>query len=121
MWTNEKIPTPSWTPTHRPPGYRPGTTLGGLAWRGQLRWEFYQYYYQLYQLDDGMPLRGTRCLSWSPNAYVPEQNKHFIVIIFVTSYVYTVKPPISGPPIFGHIPQPDDYNLNSFYKKIDIL
>ena len=53
MWTNEKIPTPSRTRTHRPPGYRPGTTLGGLAWRGQLRWEFYQYYYQLYQLGTG--------------------------------------------------------------------
>ena len=50
MWTNEKIPAPSRTRTHRLPGNRPGTTLGGQAWRGQLGWEFYQYYYQLYQL-----------------------------------------------------------------------
>ena len=53
MWTNEKIPAPSRTRTHRPPGYWPGATLGGQAWRGQLRLEFYQYYYQLYQLGTG--------------------------------------------------------------------
>ena len=35
MWTNEKIPTPSRTRTHRPPGYQPGNTLGGDADRYQ--------------------------------------------------------------------------------------
>jgi len=32
---------------HRPPEYRLGATLGGQTWRGQLRGEFYQYYYYL--------------------------------------------------------------------------
>ena len=48
-----KKPTPSPTQTHMPPGYWPGTTLGGQAWRGQLRREFYQCYSQLYQLGTG--------------------------------------------------------------------
>jgi len=45
-----KKPTPRPDLNHRPPGYRLGATLGGQTWRGQLRGEFYQYYYQLYQL-----------------------------------------------------------------------
>jgi len=64
MWNNEKIPAPKPDLNHRPPGYRPGATLGGQTWRGQLRREFYQYYYQLYQLGTGgrtqkaQPVRG---------------------------------------------------------------
>ena len=30
--------------------------------------------------------------------------------------MHTVKPPISGPLICGHLPQPDGYNLNNFKK-----
>jgi len=45
MWSNEKKPAPRPDLNHRAPKYQPGTTLGGQTWRGQLRGEFYQYYY----------------------------------------------------------------------------
>ena len=48
-----KKPAKSPTQTHRPPEYRPGTTLSGQAWRGQPKRVFYQYYYQLNQLGPG--------------------------------------------------------------------
>jgi len=39
-----KKPAPRPDLNHRPPEYRPGATLGGQTWRGQLRGEFYQYF-----------------------------------------------------------------------------
>jgi len=53
MWSNEKKPTPRPDLNHRPPGYQPGTTLGGQTWRDQLRGESYYDYYLLYQLGTG--------------------------------------------------------------------
>ena len=35
MYRKKPTPRPDWN--HRPPGDRPGATLGGQAWRGHLR------------------------------------------------------------------------------------
>ena len=48
---------------------RPGTTLDGQAWRGQLKKVFYHYHYQLYQLGTaGRTQKDLACTGCLPKA-----------------------------------------------------